>query len=171
MLFSSWENLGRVLVTGILAYIGLVTLIRATGKRMLSKLSAFDLVVTVALGSTLASTLLPPTTTLADGLLAFALLISAKYAIAWLQVRSSGFRRLVKSEPTLLFHCGEYLDDAMKRERVARDEILAAARAHGVASVDDIYAVVLETDGTLSVLKTPPKTGVATIPLVVGDEP
>src|SRR5690606_23219959 len=72
--FDSWSGLVRVLVVGTLAYAGLVLLLRITGKRTLSKMNAFDLVVTVALGSTLATVLLSKDVALAEGLLALALL-------------------------------------------------------------------------------------------------
>ena len=55
MLFDSWAGLGRTLLVGPLAYVALVLLLRISGKRTLTKLNAFDLVVTVALGSTLAT--------------------------------------------------------------------------------------------------------------------
>jgi uncharacterized membrane protein YcaP (DUF421 family) len=58
MFFDSWDGLLRVVVVGILAYTGLVLLLRISGKRTLSKMNAFDFVVTVALGSTLATILL-----------------------------------------------------------------------------------------------------------------
>ena len=70
MLFDSWAGLGRVLLVGTLAYVALVLLLRISGKRTLSKLNAFDLVVTVALGSTLATVLLSKTVALAEGVLA-----------------------------------------------------------------------------------------------------
>jgi uncharacterized membrane protein YcaP (DUF421 family) len=92
MLFQSWTGLGRVLLVGTLAYAALVLLLRISGKRTLSKLNAFDLVVTVALGSTLATVLLSKSVALAEGVLALCLLVSLQYAIAWLSVRSSGFQ-------------------------------------------------------------------------------
>ncbi len=155
MLFSNWGNLARVLITGVLAYAGLIVFLRISGKRTLSKMNAFDLVVTVALGSTLATVLLPSDAALSDGLLALALLIGLQFAIASLQVRSAGFRRLVKSEPTLLFHRGEFLVDVLRQQRVAPDEVLAAIRSSGAVSIEDIHAVVLETDGSFSVLSPP----------------
>lgn len=155
MLFSSWENLLRVVVTGFGAYAALLLILRISGKRTLAKLNAFDLVVTVALGSTLASVLLPADAQLADGVVALAVLITAQYVVAWAQVRSDRFRRLVKGEPTLLFHRGEYLRNAMRRERVSQDEILAAMRNDGQMDAEQVEGVVLETDGTFSVLRRP----------------
>lgn len=67
MFFDGWTGLLRVLVVGTLAYAALVLLLRVSGKRTLSKMNAFDLVVTVALGSTLATVLLSRDVALAEG--------------------------------------------------------------------------------------------------------
>jgi len=152
MLFDSWAGLGRVLLVGTLAYAALVVLLRVSGKRTLTKLNAFDLVVTVALGSTLATVLLSKSVALAEGVLALALLIFLQYAIAWLSVRSPGFQGVIKAEPTLLLHRGRFLEGAMRRQRITREEILAAARSSSAAEIGEIAAVVLETDGSISII-------------------
>src|SRR5919106_2012602 len=126
MFFDSWTGLGRVLMVGTLAYVALVAVLRISGKRTLTKLNAFDLVVTVALGSTLATVLLSKSVALAEGVLALGLLVFLQYAIAWLSVRSPGFQALIKAEPTLLLHRGRFLAAAMRAERITREEILAA---------------------------------------------
>jgi len=156
MLFDSWTGLGRVVLVGALAYVALVLLLRISGKRTLTKLNAFDLVVTVALGSTLATVLLSKTVALAEGALALGLLILLQYAIAWLSVRSPGFQAMIKAEPTLLLCRGRFLAAAMRAERITRDEILAPVRASGAADVGKVAAVVLETDGSLSVIADAP---------------
>ncbi len=156
MLFHSWADLGRVAVVGGLAYPALVLLLRVSGKRTLTKLNAFDFVVTVALGSTLATVLLSKDVSLAEGLAALGLLIALQFFITWQSVRSPRFQRLIKAEPTLLLHRGEFLDQALRAERITREEVLAAMRASGVASVAAVAAVVLETDGSISTI---PDTG------------
>jgi uncharacterized membrane protein YcaP (DUF421 family) len=152
MLFDSWSGLGRVALVGTLAYAALVLLLRISGKRTLTKLNAFDLVITVALGSTLATVLLSKSVALAEGVLALALLICLQYAITWLSVRSPRLQGLVKAEPTLLVYRGQFLAGAMRAQRISREEIDAALRASGSASTGEIAAVVLETDGSLSVV-------------------
>lgn len=152
MFFDSWMGLLRVVVVGSLAYIALVLLLRISGKRTLSKMNAFDLVVTVALGSTMATVLLSKSVALAEGILAFALLIFLQLAVAWMSVRVPWFRQLVKAEPTLLFHKGRMLPQALGAERVAPEEVMAAVRADGYESLEQIHAVVLETDGSFSVI-------------------
>jgi uncharacterized membrane protein YcaP (DUF421 family) len=159
MLFDSWFGLLRVLVVGTLAYAALVLLLRVSGKRTLAKLNAFDLIVTVALGSTLATVLLSKSVALVEGLAAFALLTGLQYLVAWLSVRSPRFSDLVKSEPTLVLHNGRFLEGAMRAQRVTRAEVLAALRGSGAAEPAQVAAVVLETDGSLSVIQSAGQAG------------
>lgn len=163
MFFDSWMALGRTALVGALAYLSLVLLLRVSGKRTLSKMNAFDFVVTVALGSTLATVLLSSSVSLARGVLAFAVLILLQYVITWLSVRSSAVRRLVKAEPTMLLYRGEFLPETMKRERVTREEVLAALRAQGVATPEDVEAVVLETGSDFSVVMRPAGESASTL--------
>ena len=152
MFFEDWYGLLRVALVGTSAYFALVLMLRVSGKRTLSKMNAFDFVVTVALGSTLATVLLSEDVALAEGALAFGLLITLQYLITWLSVRSPFIDRLVKSEPVLLLHRGKFLPEAMKAARVAEVEILAAVRKHGESELETVEAVVLETDGSFSVI-------------------
>jgi len=153
MFFDSWTGLGRVLAVGTLAYISLVLILRISGKRTLTKLNAFDLVVTVALGSTLATVLLSKSVALAEGILAMVLLVFLQFVITWSSVRSPRFQELVKSEPTLIMRKGQFLDGALRAQRITREEVFAALRSNGVADAADVAAVVLETDGSIAVVK------------------
>ena len=152
MFFHEAHDLLRILVVGVGAYMGLVAFLRATGKRTLSKMNAFDLVVTVALGSTLATVLLNRDVSLAEGLTAFLLLCLLQYVVAWSSVRSNRFQGFVKAEPALLFLRGRYLKNRLREERVTEEEILAAVRGQGVGDLSAVRAVVLETDGSMSVV-------------------
>lgn len=154
--YTSWESLVRTLIISVLAYAGLILMLRLSGKRTLSKMNAFDLIVTVALGSTLATVLLSKTVALADGLLAFALLIGFQYSITWLSVRSQAVSRLVKASPALLVYRGEYQHTTMRAERVTESEVLASLRERGIGTLAEAAAVVLENDGTLNALKHAP---------------
>ena len=153
MLFDSWTSLLRVLIVGSSAYAGLVLMLRISGKRTLSKMNVFDLVVTVALGSTLASVLLSKNIALAEGLTAFALLISLQFIVAWLSVRSETISHIIKATPRMLLYRGKYLHAAMHAERVTEAEVLAAIRAQGVLDVESVWAVVLETEGSFTVMQ------------------
>lgn len=152
LLFDSATGLLRVVIMSTLAYLALIVLLRVSGKRTLTKMNAFDLVVTIALGSTLATVILSPDVALAEGVLALAMLVGMQFVITWLSVRSRYWKRLVKSEPALLFHDGAMLGAALRRERVTEEEVRAAIRAEGLRTLQDVDAVILETDGSFTVL-------------------
>lgn len=153
MFFSGWDSLFRTLIVGVLAYIALIVFLRISGKRTLSKMNAFDLIVTVALGSTLATVLLTKNVALAEGVLAFALLIGLQFVVTWSSVRVRWVRRLATGEPRMLLYRGEFLPAALRQARVTEDEIRAAIRSAGVDSMESVHAVVLETDGSFSVVQ------------------
>jgi len=152
MWFDSWDNIYRVIVVGIAAYTGLVLLLRASGNRTLSKMNSFDLVVTVAFGSTLSTILVNSDVSLAMGLAALALLVVLQLAITWLSVRIAFVNRIVKTRPTVLLREGRFRHDALRRVRVTSDEVMGAVRQHGYGSLHDIDLVTLESDGSLSVV-------------------
>ncbi len=150
--FDGRPSLGRTLVIGVAAYIGLVILLRASGKRTLSKMNAFDFVVTIALGSTLATVLLNRSVPLADGLAAFALLIALQFVVTWLSVRVGWLRRFMTGEPQMLFYRGAFLPGPMRACRVTQAEIRAAIRAGGHLDLSEVGAVVFETDASFSII-------------------
>ncbi|OHV78025.1 DUF421 domain-containing protein [Ensifer sp. LCM 4579] len=152
LFFSGWSGILRTLIVGTMAYAALVLFLRISGKRTLAKLNAFDLVVTVALGSTLSAILLQESIALAEGATALALLIGLQYLVTFVSVRSSMAANIVRSEPTLLAREGAFCHRAMKRERITEDELLSAVRSGGHRDLHDVEAVVLESDGSLSIL-------------------
>lgn len=152
-IFNGWDKLLHVLIVGGLSYIALVILLRISGKRTLTKMNSFDFVVTVAFGSTLATALLNTKISIAQSSAAFALLIYAQYLITWLSVRSKGFQKLIKSQPELVFYQGKFLEATMKKERITKSEIIAASREQGMDDFGEISAIVLETEGSLSIIK------------------
>ncbi len=151
--FKSWDSILRVLITVIVAYPGLILLLRIYGKRSLSKLNMFDFIITVAFGSTLASVVIQENVTIIDGLVTFALLLTAQYIVTKTSLTSDLLNKIIKSDPTILFYEGEFVEKGMESGRVSEAEILASIRQQGIACLNDVHAVVLETNGELSVLK------------------
>lgn len=161
--FNGWSVLGRTLLIGVLAYMSLVFMLRVSGKRTLAKMNAFDLVVTVAIGSTLATIVLSKNVALAEGLLALALLIGMQFAISWSSTRMPWLRRVVTGEPRLLLRDGIMLDDALRDARVTREEVRAAVRSAGIGALGEVAAVVLETDGSFSVIAGQPGAALSSL--------
>lgn len=152
MWFDSWSDLVPVVLVGASAYVLLVAVVRIAGKRSLSQLNAFDFVVTVALGSILASTLLNADIALAEGVTALALLLGLQYVLTTVSVRWPRVRDAITASPALLLADGKIQYETLRRQRLTESELRQAVRASGSGDLTQIKAVVLESDGTFSVI-------------------
>ncbi len=152
MWFDSWSDVLRVLLVGPASYAALVVLLRTSGKRTLAKLNAFDLVVTVALGSTLATIFLSSDVAWVEGIIALAVLALLQFAVATFTAHVPAARSVVTSGPTLVLRDGHLLDEVLRRQRLTAAEVCQAVRGTGHGDLAAIAAVVLESDGSLSVV-------------------
>jgi uncharacterized membrane protein YcaP (DUF421 family) len=152
MWFDSWSDVTRVLIVGATAYAFLILVLRLSGKRTLSQMNAFDFIVTVALGSTLATILLSSDVSWVEGAAALSLLAGLQLLVAWLSTRWGAVRRAVTSRPALLVAGGALDSAAIRRNRITESQVLQAIRSGGFGDVALVAAVVLEPNGTLSVI-------------------
>ena len=143
-------ELGFVIISAVTMLTWAIVVIRFTGLRSLSKMSSFDFVVTVALGSIVAG-VAATSASLAHGATAFLALLAAQWIVAQFR-RSSRLGTIVDNEPLLLMDGSVVLDDNMKRARVTRHDLMAKLREANVTHPDQVLAVVLETTGDVSVL-------------------
>jgi uncharacterized membrane protein YcaP (DUF421 family) len=153
IIFQGWAPLLRTAIGTTITYIALVVLLRLAGPRTLAKWYAFDLIVTVALGSTFANSVLSGDISVAQSLVGFVILIGLQFIIAFAVAHWSPLRVIVNPQPTLLVHQGELVREAMRSQRVAEADVRAAVRQHGIDRLEDVGAVVLEADGTFSVIR------------------
>ncbi|HET8748826.1 MAG TPA: YetF domain-containing protein [Ramlibacter sp.] len=152
LFFGGWPSLVRIIAVGVPLYAFLLLMLRWAGNHSLAKNNAYGLVVTVSMGSALASAVLTRQVTFADGALAIATLLVLQYGLALWISRSAHAAKLLTQHPTLLLKDGKMLREAMLRDRVSEAEVLAAIRKQGIGSVEQVAAVVLESDGSFSVL-------------------
>src|ERR671939_474506 len=102
MLFDNWESVGRIALTAACIYVAVVAALRVLGEQALAKMSAYDLIVTVALGSLVAGIPLTEGITVVDGLAAIGTYLVLQEVTRCLLARLPGARKLVKAQPTLL---------------------------------------------------------------------
>lgn len=149
------KDIGSLLHIGIcalLSYIVLFVFIRISGKRTLSKLTAFDFVVTVSLGSILSSMMLGKSPIL-EGAVALIVVIGLQYVLAYSAKKSTSLEKVLNSKPTLLYYQGSFIEEAMDREVVTREEVFAAVREFRMHNMAEVLAVVMEINGELTVVK------------------
>lgn len=152
MMHDDLSDVVTVVLTAAFTYAWLVMVLRLSGKRTLSQLNAFDFIVTVALGSIMASTIMTSTVAWTEGAAALATLAILQFVAAWASTRVNWIRTAITSQPTVLLRDGQMIADAMLRERIDEDSLCAAVRSSGSGDLESVAAVVLETDGTLSVI-------------------
>ncbi len=152
MWFDSWSDIVRVLLVGVASYAFLIASIRISGKRTLAQLNAFDFIVTVALGSTLATILLTSDVAFVEGIVALSLLLLLQAVVAFAAAMSRRIRKLTTAAPTLLLRNGAIDEDALRRQRVARADVEQAVRQSGAGDLSSVAAVVMESNGKLSVI-------------------
>lgn len=151
--FSDWMSMLRIVIISIIGYAGLVLFLRISGPRTLTKMNSFDFVITIALGSTFAGGIIQKKVSVADVLLAFIMLIGLQFLVTGLASRSKRFNQTIKASPIILFENGNYLMDKLVSSHVTKDEVEAATREQGYASMENIKFVILETNGKLVAVK------------------
>ena len=152
MWFQNWGRLGTTVVAGVVTYAFVVVLLRTSGKRTLSKLNAFDFVATIALGSIFASVAVSRSLPVSEGIVALATLVGLQFLVSAIASRWPPTRKALTSAPAALLVHGKLHEGALSSSRVSRDEIAAAVRKEGYGSFEAVDYVVLETDGSFSVI-------------------
>ena len=150
--FNDWDRIQSILVSGLAVYIGIIILVRISGKRTTSQMNNFDWIITVALGGLVSSGILLKDVSVADAMIAAGWLIFLQWIMTTVILRSELICRLVKAKPTLLVDNGEMISENMKKERISEAEILAALRENGLHELSQAKWVVLETDASFSVI-------------------
>ena len=117
-LIDEWQQIVRAVVSAALLYGFVILSVRVSGKRSTSQMNNFDWVVTVAIDSLMASGILLKDVSLLESMIAIATLLGLQFLLTWLMLRWQPLEDLVRADPRLLFHEGEFLWEAMRRERV-----------------------------------------------------
>jgi uncharacterized membrane protein YcaP (DUF421 family) len=143
----------RAFVLAVAALVWVTILIRFNGLRSLSKMTNFDFVMTIALGSLAAGAAQATDWSgFAQPMAAMAGLFVAQWVSARLRKSSDTFEDLAQNEPLMLMRNGKFLRGAMEQSRVAESDIVAKLREANVLDFNEVRAVVLEATGDVSVL-------------------
>ncbi|WP_251566781.1 DUF421 domain-containing protein [Erythrobacter sp. 3-20A1M] len=148
-----WDLILRSLVLASVALVWVVVLVRLNGLRSLSKMTNFDFVMTVALGSLLAGAAQATEWKgFAQACLAMVGLFITQATAAYLRRSHEKVESLMQNAPTLVMRDGKILHDALAKTRMAESDLIAKLREANVLDFGKVRAVVLETTGDVSVL-------------------
>jgi uncharacterized membrane protein YcaP (DUF421 family) len=135
-----------------IVYAFLIIGLRVLGKRELGQMSLYDLVLIVILGNAVQNAMINNDNTLGGGLVAAAVLLIVNRGFNQVIARSKTAERYLIGEPVLLVNDGKLLRASMEREGITNEQLEAALREHGFDGLADVHMVVLEVDGTMSVI-------------------
>src|SRR5690349_14645168 len=152
MFFHSWSSVGEVVLASVTVFLVVVAMLRVVGQRALARMSGFDVVFTVTLGSVVATAAISRDVAVVDAIAALLTLLALQEIIRFLQSRSLRVHHTVREQPDVLLWDGELLEDRLRSTNISADEVRAAVRKAGLRSLSDARVVVLENDGDWSVV-------------------
>ena len=146
-----WE----LLLRGMIVYAFLLVLIRITGRRQTGMMTPFDFILLLILSNTVQNAMNGGDNSLGGGLFLAGTLV----VINWIMLLLSRHFRLVHwalvGRPAFLVRDGEVQEKVMHRERITHHELMSALRSAGLANIEQAKDVILETNGTISVIHRP----------------
>jgi uncharacterized membrane protein YcaP (DUF421 family) len=145
--------LGAIVLRTLIVYVAVLVGIRLTGKREIGQLTPFDLVILLLLSNAVQNAMTGPDTSVSGGLVAAASLLVVNTLVAQIRMRSHRFRRFVEGVPVVLVTHGEIQFRNLNHERITVEELEAVMREHEVMHIADVELAMLETDGTISVIR------------------
>jgi uncharacterized membrane protein YcaP (DUF421 family) len=140
--------------TVVFLFVFLVT--RIVGRRELSTLEPFDLILLVVTGDLVQQGITQNDQSVTGAIIVVATIGLLTVAVSWLSWRFRRLRLVLEGEPIVLVHDGEVVHRNVRRERLTVAEIAAEARQQQIASLDDVAWAILETDGRISFLENTP---------------
>jgi uncharacterized membrane protein YcaP (DUF421 family) len=152
MFFHSWAAVGRAVIVSASVFVLIVAMLRLVGQQALAKMSGFDVVFTVTIGSVVATVAVTRDITVSEAVAVLATLLLLQEVTRKLQSRYLVIHHLVREAPRVLVWDGQLLEDRLRETSVSADEIRAAVRKAGLRSLADARVVVLENDGEWSVV-------------------
>lgn len=153
ILFDGWKSVLRIAIMSLLAYPFLILLLRSSGKRSLTNVNIFDFIITVTYGATLGSIITSDKVSFADGAVVLFMLTLLQYFVSKLSTNSKGFAQLIKVSPSFIYRNGEFDEESMQKHRIRKDDLRGKVRQQGLSSFEQVEAIVLEGDGSLSIIK------------------
>ena len=133
------------------SFIFLLVILRVTGKRQVGQLAPFDLVLLLVLSNALQNSMNGGDNTVTGGVISAVTLVFLNWLLGYATYRSKKIGRFVEGRPQVIVHNGHVYRDVMESERLTQDELDAAIRLAGCASLHDVHFAILENNGQISV--------------------
>jgi uncharacterized membrane protein YcaP (DUF421 family) len=144
-----------IVLRGVFVFFFLYVIMRVIGRRELSTLEPFDLILLVVLGDAVQQGLTQDDYSLTGAFLAIGTIAVLQVAVSYANFRIPRLRPILDGEPIVVVQDGRPIEKNLKRERLTLEDLAAAARRQNIAKLEDVQWAVLETSGTISFIKKP----------------
>lgn len=144
-----------IVLRALIIYALVFALTRALGRRELSTLQPFDLILLVVIGDLIQSGVTQNDLSITGVLLVVCTIGTLQVVTSYIGYRFRRVRSVLQGEPIVLVESGQLIERNMHRERLTVDDVAEKARLSGIASLDEIRWAVLETNGDVSFIKQP----------------
>jgi uncharacterized membrane protein YcaP (DUF421 family) len=143
-----WEIILRTAIV----YVVVLFLLRIAGKRELGQMSPVDLVVILVIANAVQNAMTGGDNSLIGGVIAAATLVAVNTGFSRVGHRVPYLEHLFESDPTPLVRAGKLIKRNLEKENVEQDELMMAAREHGVEDLAGVESAYLERDGSISII-------------------
>ncbi len=135
-----------------ITYFWLLFVARMMGQRFIGRLTVFDFVIAISIGSVSAGALSNPQVSLTSILITIGTLALLDIFLAVISLKASKFRRIVQGEPIVLIKNGKLLENTLRKTRINLDDLLMGLRRNKLANLSDVEFAILEPNGKISVI-------------------
>jgi len=142
-----------IVLRGIVVFIFLFVLVRVMGRRELSSLEPFDLILLIILGDAVQQGLTQDDYSLTGAMLAVGTIAILQVCTSWLNFRLPRLRPLLDGDPIVVVRDGKEIERNLRRERLTSEDLAEAARKQGIGNLDEVAWAVMETSGSISFIK------------------
>jgi uncharacterized membrane protein YcaP (DUF421 family) len=142
----------NIILRSLAVYVFIILAIRLFGKKELSQLSITDLVLILLISNAVQNAMVGPDSSLSGGLVAALTLFVLNYLIKIISFKSKVFSKVLEDEPVMLVYKGFVKNKNLQNQKITIEELEAVAREHGVKSIKDAELIMLEKDGSISVI-------------------
>lgn len=142
-----------IALRAVVLYLFVIFVLRVTGRRELSSLSAVDLVLLIVLGDAIQQGLTQDDYSVTGAMIAVATIATLQVGTSYLSFRSERAKHVLEGYPIVVIQDGELLDENLKRDRMTPDDVAEEMRMQQIASFEDVQWAILETNGQISFVK------------------
>ncbi len=142
----------QMALRAVITYLAVVLMIRIGSKRFLGKLTSFDIILAIILGSILSRGITGASPFFVS-LLTALILVLVHSGLSSLALKHDFVSRILKGRRKALIKNGELEKDTMKSSKITKEDILTAAREEGIEKIEDIEEAYLERNGEISIIK------------------